>query len=272
MDDAGKVRVNRVIRSGRWHGREPGAVKQQVKAPRDGISLSFTEKSPHQRRNRPIHFDSFQMARMNNAPRETNVYIVPTMRRRRELATPSPRLRPALAMRFLRPPEAHPECPFQGGPGLDPDEAPASRPVLRMTSRIVRLYMPRVSMEDDDARKSRLTRVAVRIGTAMGKTDRKVQKVAKAERWLEKSSIDNRSRLTLSNANCRKQRSASSVPQLVSCHFIARKGSRARSKNETREMPLIAKSILQGGCGPLGFEPMINDFSPPYIGYLVGSP
>jgi hypothetical protein len=35
-------------------------------------------------------------------------------------------------------------------------------------------------MEDKMAKKSRLTRVAVSIGTAMGKADRKAQQVAKA--------------------------------------------------------------------------------------------
>jgi len=35
-------------------------------------------------------------------------------------------------------------------------------------------------MEDQMAKKSRLTRVAVSIGTAMGKADRKAQQVAKA--------------------------------------------------------------------------------------------
>jgi len=35
-------------------------------------------------------------------------------------------------------------------------------------------------MEDTMAKKGRLARVAVKIGTAMGKADRRVQKVAKA--------------------------------------------------------------------------------------------
>ena len=40
------------------------------------------------------------------------------------------------------------------------------------------------------AKKSKLTRVAVKIGSAMGKADRKVQKVAKAG-TLAKKDLDN---------------------------------------------------------------------------------
>ncbi|PYT38665.1 MAG: hypothetical protein DMG45_22680 [Acidobacteria bacterium] len=40
------------------------------------------------------------------------------------------------------------------------------------------------------ARKSRLTRVAVKIGTAMGNADRKVQKVAKAGKLARKELDD----------------------------------------------------------------------------------
>jgi polyhydroxyalkanoate synthesis regulator phasin len=40
------------------------------------------------------------------------------------------------------------------------------------------------------ARKSRLTRVAVRIGTVMGKADRKVQKAAKAGTLVRKELDD----------------------------------------------------------------------------------
>src|SRR6266478_4587263 len=70
-------------------------------------------------------------------------------------------------------------------------------------------------MEDNQmAKKSRLTRVAVRIGTAMGKADQKVQKVAKPGRLPRRNSTRYRSKSTPSNANYRKPRSVSSAPSV----------------------------------------------------------
>jgi isoquinoline 1-oxidoreductase beta subunit len=81
VDDAGKVRVNRVdtaLDAGTIVN--PETVKQQVEgAAVMGISLSFYgEITATNGVIDQSNFDSFQMARMNNAPRETNAYIVPS--------------------------------------------------------------------------------------------------------------------------------------------------------------------------------------------------
>ena len=81
MDDAGKVRVNRVdtaLDAGTIVN--PETIRQQVEgAAVMGISLSFYgEITATNGVIDQSNFDSFQMARMNNAPRETNTYIVPS--------------------------------------------------------------------------------------------------------------------------------------------------------------------------------------------------
>jgi isoquinoline 1-oxidoreductase beta subunit len=81
VDDAGKVRVNRVdtaLDAGTVVN--PGTIRQQVEgAAVMGISLSFYgEITATNGVIDQSNFDSFQMARMNNAPRETNTYIVPS--------------------------------------------------------------------------------------------------------------------------------------------------------------------------------------------------
>ncbi len=81
VDDAGKVRVNRVdtaLDAGTVVN--PETVKQQFEgAAVMGTSLSFYgEITATNGVIDQSNFDGFQMARMNNAPRETNVYIVPS--------------------------------------------------------------------------------------------------------------------------------------------------------------------------------------------------
>jgi len=81
VDDAGKVRVNRVdtaLDAGTIVN--PEMIRQQVEgAAVMGISLSFYgEITATNGVIDQSNFDSFQMARMNNAPRETNAYIVPS--------------------------------------------------------------------------------------------------------------------------------------------------------------------------------------------------
>ena len=81
VDDAGKVRVNRVdtaLDAGTVVN--PETVKQQFEgAAVMGISLSFYgEITATNGVIDQSNFDGFQMARMNNAPRETNVHIVPS--------------------------------------------------------------------------------------------------------------------------------------------------------------------------------------------------
>jgi isoquinoline 1-oxidoreductase beta subunit len=81
VDDAGKVRVNRVdtaLDAGTIVN--PETIRQQVEgAAVMGISLSFYgEITATSGVIDQSNFDSFQMARMNNAPRETNAYIVPS--------------------------------------------------------------------------------------------------------------------------------------------------------------------------------------------------
>jgi isoquinoline 1-oxidoreductase beta subunit len=79
--DAGKVRVNRVdtaLDAGTIVN--PETIRQQVEgAAIMGISLSFYgEITATNGVIDQSNFDTFQMARMSNAPRETNVYIVPS--------------------------------------------------------------------------------------------------------------------------------------------------------------------------------------------------
>jgi isoquinoline 1-oxidoreductase beta subunit len=81
VDDAGKVRVNRVdtaLDAGTVVN--PKTVKQQFEgAAVMGTSLSFYgEITATNGVIDQSNFDGFQMARMNNAPRETNVHIVPS--------------------------------------------------------------------------------------------------------------------------------------------------------------------------------------------------
>ncbi len=81
VDDAGKVRVNRVdtaLDAGTVVN--PETVKQQVEgAAVMGTSLAFYgEITATNGVIDQSNFDGFQMARMNNAPRETNAYIVPS--------------------------------------------------------------------------------------------------------------------------------------------------------------------------------------------------
>src|SRR5260370_29767584 len=81
VDDAGKVRVNRVdtaLDAGTVVN--PETIRQQVEgAAVMGTSLSFYgEITATNGVIDQSNFDSFQMARMNNAPRETNAYIVPS--------------------------------------------------------------------------------------------------------------------------------------------------------------------------------------------------
>jgi isoquinoline 1-oxidoreductase beta subunit len=81
VDDAGKVHVNRVdtaLDAGTVVN--PETIRQQVEgAAVMGISLSFYgEITATNGVIDQSNFDSFQMARMNNAPRETNTYIVPS--------------------------------------------------------------------------------------------------------------------------------------------------------------------------------------------------
>jgi isoquinoline 1-oxidoreductase beta subunit len=81
VDGAGKVRVNRVdtaLDAGTVVN--PETIRQQVEgAAVMGTSLSFYgEITATNGVIDQSNFDSFQMARMNNAPRETNVYIVPS--------------------------------------------------------------------------------------------------------------------------------------------------------------------------------------------------
>ncbi len=79
--DAGKVRVTRVdtaLDAGTIVN--PETIRQQVEgAAVMGISLSFYgEITATNGAIDQSNFDSFQMARMNNTPRETNAYIVPS--------------------------------------------------------------------------------------------------------------------------------------------------------------------------------------------------
>ncbi len=81
VDDAGKMRVNRVdtaLDAGTVVN--PETIKQQFEgAAVMGTSLAFYgEITATNGVIDQSNFDSFQMARMNNAPRETNVYIVPS--------------------------------------------------------------------------------------------------------------------------------------------------------------------------------------------------
>jgi isoquinoline 1-oxidoreductase beta subunit len=81
VDDAGKVRVNRVdtaLDAGTIVN--PEMIRQQVEgAAVMGISLSFYgEITATNGVIDQSNFDGFQMARINNAPRETNTYIVPS--------------------------------------------------------------------------------------------------------------------------------------------------------------------------------------------------
>jgi isoquinoline 1-oxidoreductase subunit beta len=81
VDGAGKVRVNRVdtaLDAGTVVN--PETIRQQVEgAAVMGTSLSFYgEITATNGVIDQSNFDSFQMARMNNAPRETNAYIVPS--------------------------------------------------------------------------------------------------------------------------------------------------------------------------------------------------
>src|SRR5882762_5784920 len=81
VDDAGKVRVNRVdtaLDAGTIVN--PEMIRQQVEgAAVMGISLSFYgEITATNGVIDQSNFDGFQMARMNNSPRETNTYIVPS--------------------------------------------------------------------------------------------------------------------------------------------------------------------------------------------------
>src|SRR6266446_624943 len=81
VDDAGKVRVNRVdtaLDAGTIVN--PETIRQQVEgAAVMGTSLAFYgEITATNGVIDQSNFDSFQMARMNNSPRETNVYIVPS--------------------------------------------------------------------------------------------------------------------------------------------------------------------------------------------------
>src|SRR6266853_1414834 len=81
VDDAGTVRVNRVdtaLDAGTIVN--PEMIRQQVEgAAVMGISLSFYgEITATNGVIDQSNFDGFQMARMNNAPRETNTYIVPS--------------------------------------------------------------------------------------------------------------------------------------------------------------------------------------------------
>jgi len=81
VDDAGKVRVKRVdsaVDAGIVVN--PETVRQQFEgAAVMGTSLSFYgEITATNGVIDQSNFDTFQMARMNNAPRETNVYIVPS--------------------------------------------------------------------------------------------------------------------------------------------------------------------------------------------------
>jgi isoquinoline 1-oxidoreductase beta subunit len=81
VDDAGKVRVKRVD-SALDAGTvvNPETVRQQVEgAAVMGTSIAFYgEITATNGVIDQSNFDTFQMARMNNAPRETNVYIVPS--------------------------------------------------------------------------------------------------------------------------------------------------------------------------------------------------
>src|SRR5258708_13379144 len=81
VDDGGKVRVNRVdtaLDAGTIVN--PEMIRQQVEgAAVMGISLSFYgEITATNGVIDQSNFDGFQMARINNAPRETNTYIVPS--------------------------------------------------------------------------------------------------------------------------------------------------------------------------------------------------
>ncbi len=81
VDDAGKVRVNRVdtaLDAGTIVN--PEMIRQQVEgAAVMGISLSFYgEITATNGVIDQSNFDGFQMARINNAPRETSTYIVPS--------------------------------------------------------------------------------------------------------------------------------------------------------------------------------------------------
>src|SRR6266852_5901559 len=81
VDGAGKVRVNRVdtaLDAGTVVN--PETIRQQVEgAAVMGTSLAFYgEITATNGVIDQSNFDSFQMARMNNAPRETNAYIVPS--------------------------------------------------------------------------------------------------------------------------------------------------------------------------------------------------
>src|SRR5258708_7385321 len=81
VDDAGKVRINRVdtaLDAGTVVN--PQIVKQKFEgAAVMGTSLSFYgEITATNGVIDQSNFDGFQMARMNNAPRETNTYIVPS--------------------------------------------------------------------------------------------------------------------------------------------------------------------------------------------------
>jgi isoquinoline 1-oxidoreductase subunit beta len=100
VDDAGKVRVNRVdtaLDAGTIVN--PETIKQQFEgAAVMGTSLSFYgEITATNGVIDQSNFDGFQMARMNNAPRETNVHIVPSEARPAGIGEPGvPPFAPAL--------------------------------------------------------------------------------------------------------------------------------------------------------------------------------
>jgi len=81
VDAGGKVRINRVD-SALDAGTvvNPETVRQQVEgAAAMGTSLAlYGEITATNGVIDQSNFDTFQMARMNNAPRETNVYIMPS--------------------------------------------------------------------------------------------------------------------------------------------------------------------------------------------------
>jgi len=127
VDDAGKVRVNRVdtaLDAGTIVN--PEMIRQQVEgAAVMGISLSFYgEITATNGVIDQSNFDGFQMARMNNAPRETNTYIVPSDAPPAGIGEPLfRRLLLRSATRFLPPQEnasANYRFPRQVWPSLAP--------------------------------------------------------------------------------------------------------------------------------------------------------